>query len=148
MPNKNTPILLLGVAGLGLSLAMFFDTKSQKIERPGEPEEPEEQVTEVIDVVEIEEKAEDNDDNETPSLTPVQYKEMYRQNKQEAEAPRILADHSYKGNGTSFDKRLYFMKEAYRRSREQIPVDTNIALAVKLAKLRDDYYSDNDEIVE
>lgn len=123
--NKNTPILLLGVAGLGLSLAMFFDTKSQKIVEQEEEEEPEKEVTEVIEVVEIKE-------------APMNYREMYKQKKSEAEAPRIIADNSYKGDGSSFDKRLYFMKEAYRRSREQIPIDTNIALAVKLAQLKED----------
>lgn len=146
---SNTPILLLGVAGLGLSLAMFFDTKSatgrarpeeeiEDLSHHSANELEEKPYTEIIEVFEIgeEEKKEDTE-----------YKELYVQlkDKKEQEGSRIIADHRYKGDGSRFDKRLYFMNEAYRRSREQVPIDQNIALAVKLASALHSDESDEEE---
>lgn len=59
----------------------------------------------------------------------------------------IIKYFSYKGDGTKFSKNMYFMKEAYRRLREQVPVDENIALAVKIAPdIRDDDDDDNESL--
>lgn len=142
---KTTPILLLGVAGLGLSLAMFFDTKNKPIPRRVEAEEtPEEneEMTEVIDVVsmtdEEEEEMRQEIKDELKSEMRRDYKELYRKKKRKEEAPRIIADYRYKGDGSHFDKKMYFMREAYRRSREQVPIDQNIALAVKLSSELDE----------
>lgn len=144
MTNKSTPILLLGVAGLGLSLAMFFDTKSARggAEQVGPQEEsedlyhsesePDKPYTEIIEVLQVGEEEEEEEKDETEDRTD--YKKLYEKSvKKDAEGPRIIADHRYKGDGSRFDKRLYFMNEAYRRSRDQVPIDQNIALAVKLA---------------
>lgn len=120
--RSNTPILMLGVAGLGLSLAMFFDTQTEKT-RAKEPE------------VEKQADVDDGEVIEVTEFTPIEYSKFYTEEKKKKESQATPEDNGYKGDGKYFDKRLYFMKEAYRRSRMQVPVDKNIALAVKLASL-------------
>eukprot|EP00514_Thraustochytrium_sp_LLF1b_P010436 CAMPEP_0184559116 /NCGR_PEP_ID=MMETSP0199_2-20130426/46267_1 /TAXON_ID=1112570 /ORGANISM="Thraustochytrium sp., Strain LLF1b" /LENGTH=172 /DNA_ID=CAMNT_0026956399 /DNA_START=188 /DNA_END=702 /DNA_ORIENTATION=+ len=44
------------------------------------------------------------------------YKEYFRQKKRETEAPPVMTDNRYRGDGSGFSKKMYFMKEAYRRS--------------------------------
>lgn len=156
--GKHTPILLLGVAGLGLSLAMFFDTKTQHIPVAEEtPEEPE-GITEVIDVINMTDEEEEeirnevkeeirNEEIEKRKNQQPTYRQVYLEKKREDEKPRIIADHRYKGDGSRFDKRMYFMKEAYRRSREVVPVDQNIALAVKLSKELEKLEEEDDDVL-
>lgn len=52
------------------------------------------------------------------------YKEFYRKKKDEIQREYIeqQPDNSYKGDGSAWSKRMYFIKEAYRRSRQQNPV--------------------------
>lgn len=147
MSNKNTPILLLGVAGLGLSLAMFFDnTKSARAPAlQAEPEETEDfssetdkPYTEIIEVLQVEGKEEKKEED---------YKKLYEEKIKKEEAPRIIADNRYKGDGSRFDKHLYFVNQAYKRSRELVPIDQNIALAVKLASALHEISDSEDEEV-
>ena len=60
------------------------------------------------------------------------YRSLYLQEKEKNEIMDALAnfqDYTYKGDGSKFSKRLYFMREAYRRSREATPVDATAFLA-------------------
>lgn len=137
--GKSTPILLLGVAGLGLSLAMFFDTKTAEIPKAPVVENEDAGVIDVMEMTdeeteEMKQEIKDEIRDEIRDEMRKDYKEIYRMKKREEERPRIIADHRYKGNGSRFDKKLYFAQQAYRRSREVVPVDTNIALAVKLSR--------------
>ena len=147
MPS-NTPILMLGVAGLGLSLAMFFDTKKRikededklknKLEKKENQLDMKDNITKVIDIYDMPEENEP-EENETKQEKIekekiTDYKDLYLKEKSKnIEKDIIIQDNRYKGNGSKFSKNLYFMKEAYRRSREQVPIDQNIALAVKIA---------------
>lgn len=164
MPS-NTPILMLGVAGLGLSLAMFFDTK-KKIKEDEDnlknkiiknEQVSKENVTKVIDIYDMpetvkttEEKEEEYKEEEEEkevevNENTVNYKDLYLQEVRKNKDKEVLVqDNRYKGDGSKFSKNLYFMKEAYRRSREQVPVDQNIALAVKIASQISD---DDDESI-
>jgi hypothetical protein len=164
MPS-NTPILMLGVAGLGLSLAMFFDTK-KKIKEDEDnlknkiiknEQVSTENVTKVIDIYDMpetvkttEEKEEEYKEEEEEkevevNENTVNYKDLYLQEVSKNKDKEVLVqDNRYKGDGSKFSKNLYFMKEAYRRSREQVPVDQNIALAVKIASQISD---DDDESI-
>lgn len=157
--GRHTPILLLGVAGLGLSLAMFFDTKTQTIPKALETEEEPEEITEVIDVINMTDEEEEeirnevkqeirNEELENRRSGKPEYRKVYLEKKSEENKPRIIADHRYKGNGSRFDKQMYFMKEAYRRSRELVPVDQNIALAVKLSKELERLEEEDDKDVD
>lgn len=114
-------ILLLGVAGLGISIAMFLDARGKPAPRAAAPQQP----------INIDVYVSDDEDQ------VVDYKELYRREKLKNEG-RVLADHSYRGDGTPFSKNLYFMKEAYRRSRKAVPVDSAISLAIKLAGEQDE----------
>ena len=54
----------------------------------------------------------------------IDYKKFYK-NKKRAILEEYVSkqpDNSYKGDGTPWSKRMYFIKEAYRRSRESTPV--------------------------
>lgn len=156
--GKHTPILLLGVAGLGLSLAMFFDTKTNVPVQSEPQEENEENFTEVIDVINMTDEEEEEIRNEVKKEIHEEevqkrkqqkptYRQVYLEKKKENSQPRIVADHRYKGSGQRFDKQMYFMKEAYRRSREVVPVDQNIALAVKLSKELEQLEADGEDDV-
>ena len=67
MPS-NTPILMLGVAGLGLSLAMFFDTKKRikededklknKLQEKENQSDMKDNITKVIDIYDMPEENE------------------------------------------------------------------------------------------
>jgi hypothetical protein len=156
MPS-NTPILMLGVAGLGLSLAMFFDTKkrikededklkNKLLEKENELD-MKDNVTKVIDIYDMPEENEAPVENEPAEEKEsikqekkiekekiTNYKDLYlKEKRKNMKKDIIIQDNRYKGNGSKFSKNLYFMKEAYRKSREQVPVDQNIALAVKIA---------------
>lgn len=147
MPS-NTPILMLGVAGLGLSLAMFFDTKKKikededklknKLQEKENQLDMKDNITKVIDIYDMPEENEP-EENETKEEKIekekiTDYKDLYLKEKSKnIEKDIIIQDNRYKGNGSKFSKNLYFMKEAYRKSREQVPIDQNIALAVKIA---------------
>ncbi|MCP4484081.1 MAG: hypothetical protein GY823_05900 [Flavobacteriaceae bacterium] len=169
MPS-NTPILMLGVAGLGLSLAMFFDTKKRikededklikKLQEKENELDMNDNVTKVIDIYDMPEENEPTEENETTEENEpteekeninqekkiqkekiTNYKDLYlKEKRKNMKKDIIIKDNRYKGNGSKFSKNLYFMKEAYRKSREQVPVDQNIALAVKIAS----EISDND----
>jgi hypothetical protein len=147
MPS-NTPILMLGVAGLGLSLAMFFDTKKRikededklknKLQEQENQLDMKDNITKLIDIYDMPEENEPEENEpeeekiEKEKITD--YKDLYLKEKSKnIEKDIIIQDNRYKGNGSKFSKNLYFMKEAYRRSREQVPIDQNIALAVKIA---------------
>jgi len=152
MPS-NTPILMLGVAGLGLSLAMFFDTKKRikededklknKLQEKENQSDMKDNITKVIDIYDMPEENEPEENEPEENETKEEkiekekitdYKDLYLKEKSKNIAKDIIIqDNRYKGNGSKFSKNLYFMKEAYRRSREQVPIDQNIALAVKIA---------------
>lgn len=66
---------------------------------------------------------------------PLTYREMYLKKKLETEKAdenMILEDNRYKGDGSQWSKRMYFLKEAYRRSRERTPIDPLIQLNVAI----------------
>lgn len=68
---------------------------------------------------------------------PPDYKKLYLAEKKRAEITEAISnvkDYRYKGDGSDFSKRIYFMREAYRRSREATPID---ATAVLLATQSD-----------
>ena len=54
----------------------------------------------------------------------IDYKRFYKNKKREIleEYVNKQPDNSYKGDGSPWSKRMYFIKEAYRRSREKTPV--------------------------
>lgn len=54
----------------------------------------------------------------------IDYKKFYKNKKREILEEYInkQPDNSYKGDGSPWSKRMYFIKEAYRRSREKTPI--------------------------
>ena len=54
----------------------------------------------------------------------IDYKKFYKNKKMEIleEYVNKQPDNSYSGDGSPWSKRMYFIKEAYRRSREKTPV--------------------------
>jgi hypothetical protein len=191
-------LFILGIAGMGLSIAMFFDSmkpvKAAQVEEPlpntlpieATPVEqivpetlpPTDKVTR--ETKDTEQNAQDassanseaiqdnvdNDSNAVPGekelvisepletinedpLAPTQsgngsessssqidYREYYKLRKQEDDIKRSIeaGDNSYTGDGSAWSKRMYFIKEAYRRSREATPVDPVILNRVKYTK--------------
>lgn len=80
---------------------------------------------------------------------PIDYKSLYLAEKEKnelVEALENMEDHSYYGDGSKWSKRLYFMKEAYRRSRQATPVHLSAFLAAAaqepLVTSASDYESD------
>lgn len=74
--------------------------------------------------------------HESP-VRPLTYRELYLQRKlQKAKQNegKIIADNSYYGDGSQWSKRLYFLKEAYRRSREKTPIDPLIRAKVAIER--------------
>ncbi len=156
----NTTLFMLGIAGMGLSLAMFFDARKSATGLPSkhkcqpkeeEVEEVNEANEEAITAIEDQEEEQQftplspvpEDEPEQPEeelpITPADspsYKDLYKQ-EQERKVEEYLKhapDHSYKGDGSKWSKRMYFIKEAYRRSREATPVDPIIKQRVKYAR--------------
>lgn len=120
-----TTLFMLGVAGTGLAVAMFFDAlKQEKVEEKVTPVEkietveiPKDDKKEVEEEpVEIESETKEEEPIENKPV--VDYKQYYLEQKEKEEIEQIK-DNRYKGDGTAWDKRMYFIKEAYRRSRKQ-----------------------------
>ena len=140
-------VFMLGVAGMGLAIAMFFDarkplpietnegpgvTPAPAYEEPITPKEIEEKTLDTIVEVETEQPTTEKGGEEV-----VDYKALYlkaREKKREV-LIRAAPDNSYKGDGSEWSKKLYFIKEAYRRSREATPVDPIIKERVKYMKM-------------
>ena len=146
-------VFMLGVAGMGLAVAMFFDARKplpteikaepvvtpaiayeepmspdldSKAMTPVESEEP------LVTIVEAEEESTDKEEEEV-----IDYKTLYLKAREKEREALIKAgpDNSYKGDGSEWSKKLYFIKEAYRRSREATPVDPAIKQRVKYGKM-------------
>ena len=186
----NRTVFMLGIAGMGLAVAMFADgikksnprsisdnktehnqvkeqvpeivdskpekrkeepevedVESQQMEHESEPEPiGEEEETIKKDTEELIEQ----DMQEQIKNPPDSYLNYFKKQKELEEIQRIknLPDYSYKGDGSRWDKKKYFIMEAYRRSREMTPVcPTLIAKAQVDNVLQDDdtTYSDSDE---
>lgn len=170
MRKGNQTILLLGMTGLGLAIAMFMDgmkqTKPEAQEQPlprgattpePDPEpkqadgpgpsaapEPEDALLGPPEPSEGEAEAElelgtastpsPEGDHENEGSAP-DYRSLYLAEKEKndfIEALENMQDHSYRGDGSKWSKRLYFMKEAYRRSREATPVHASAYLAAAM----------------
>lgn len=182
-----TTLFMLGVAGTGLAVAMFFDALKPRdplvSEAPSTSPKPVDDNEEVVlkvtkadehhaNIGNEEESADDftlvEEDNkstesgssgkssksskskrksknknknrkeeEEPSLSkPIDYKEYFRRKRDEwiDEVNRTAEDNSYRGDGSAWDKRMYFIKQAYKRSREATPVDPLIKAAVRMNK--------------
>ena len=154
MKRGGTAIFLLGVSGLSLSIAMFVDNLNSKEAAKAEPEsEDKESQTEP-------EPDEDEEDVEAepPKLSrqtavyypAPSYRDLYLAEQKQKEAEywsQHAKDFRYKGNGTDWDKQAYFMREAYRRAREAVPVSPQFILEAKLRKLEEEeaaaYQSDS-----
>ena len=167
----SSTLFMLGVAGMGLAIAMFFDARNprpvrasaaqqQPVQPEPEPEPvqvpvPEPEPVPVPDTPQPQEGdtnvivtalppdsvtgADDNvsmvpeDENEQEQEEMLSYREMFlaTKAKEEQELVEASPDHSYTGDGSKWSKRMYFIKEAYRRSREATPVDPIIKARVK-----------------
>ncbi len=180
-------VFMLGIAGMGLAVAMFadgikkskrpidvnektedeqvipeiIDTKVQEStedEKNGEPE----QETEVEEVSSqpIERESETKQDTEEPYTEeptknpPDSYVNYFKKQKQVEEMEKIknLPDYSYKGNGSRWDKKKYFIMEAYRRSREMTPVCPTLIAKAQVDKVLQDEdstdYSEESDVSE
>lgn len=162
---------MLGVAGTGLAVAMFFDA----LKKPLTPNQDQESTVgiekdKIVTNTETENENEtksEPDENENGDETesklesvsdeemkftpaspqkreeddfeprPKSYKDYFLQKRDEwiEQVNRNAEDNSYRGDGSTWDKQMYFMKQAYKRSREATPVDPNIKAAVRLKRL-------------
>jgi len=187
----SSTLFMLGVAGMGLAIAMFFDARNPRPVRAGAsaaqqqpvqskpepvpehvpvPDTPQPQegdtnvivaalppdsvigtATTVLDDSSVLEATLDTASTESKktnrskvSMVPedkaeqeqgemLTYREMFlaAKTKEERELIDASPDHSYTGDGSKWSKRMYFIKEAYRRSREATPVDPVIKARVK-----------------
>ncbi|MCH9717092.1 MAG: hypothetical protein K0U52_08415 [Gammaproteobacteria bacterium] len=108
MPKTgNTTILLMGVSGLALSIAMMLDKRSKS-----EPE--------LETIPQKQEK--------------IDYAKIYEDSIQKENAPKIIADERYKGDGSTFNKELYFRSRAYKQARETTPIGINHIIDTKMKK--------------
>ena len=151
----NTTLFMLGIAGMGLSIAMFFDAKKSPTGLPckhkqvktdeesiEKKEEEEPTLFTPLSPVPEEQQEEEEEEETKVHMTPVTptkpntYKDMYKeyQQKKIGEYIKNAPDHSYTGDGSKWSKRMYFIKEAYRRSREATPVDPLIKQRVKYSR--------------
>ena len=153
MAKGNVTLFLLGLGGMGLSLAMFLDAQKQPTEASPEGAAAEDTLEDTVEdatddtpedtepVVEQEEEPSQSEysggeeseaevEPEDEDEKPMSYRDMYRADKRRKYDEYEKA-HAYKGDGTEWSKRMYALKEAYRRSRETTPVDPLIRQRVK-----------------
>jgi hypothetical protein len=164
MSKKGTStVFLLGIGGLGLSVAMLYDAitmrrrvlsvasldtqppktteskerevREQKVEEEEERKEEEEEEEEKEE--EEEDEEEEEEEKEEEYVGPLNYREMYLQytRRKQTEYAQSQPDYSYRGDGSNSSKRLYFFQEAYRRSRQKTPINPGIVAAIKLKSL-------------
>jgi hypothetical protein len=149
MKRGGTAIFLLGVSGVSLSIAMFLDSYNKPDFVPAKEEEVEDneeplsfspalpaKITRQANATLVAPLGEP-----MPLSTNVSYRQRYLDNVQKQEQQywkENSKDFTYRGDGSRYDKERYFHTDAYRRSREGVPVPAERMLSVRLSRLQEE----------
>lgn len=121
MPAAKT-YLILGVAGLGLALAMFFDSNypSSKTDDEALPSDKRERRSKKTAATEETSKTKLSAVDLAKQL--YDQKKLKKKQKQDQKLINEINKDAYTGDGSKASQRLYLAQQAYKRSREATPI--------------------------